>query len=152
MVDVISTIVIARTRHEVADFAANPNNATKWYANIKSVEWVTPPPLSVGTRLAFQARFLGRKLIYTYEITEFDRGERLVMRTSEGPFPMETLYEWKDVNISATEMVLRNRGEPAGFSVLLAPLMSAAIRWENRQDLARLKRLVEAGATSSNGA
>jgi hypothetical protein len=34
--------------------------------------------------------FLGGRLTYTYEITDFTPGERLVMRTAQGPFPMET--------------------------------------------------------------
>ena len=50
--------------------------------------------LTIGTRLAFVARFLGRTLSYTYEVTDFIPGERLVMATAEGPFPMETTYAW----------------------------------------------------------
>ena len=58
-------------------------------------EWKTEPPLQVGTRLAFVAEFLRRRLSYTYQVVEHVPGERLVMRTSEGPFPMETTYTWR---------------------------------------------------------
>jgi uncharacterized membrane protein len=142
-VDVCTTTVIARPIDEVAQFAADPDNAPAWYVNIKAVEWKTPRPLTVGSRIAFVAQFLGRRLVYTYEVVEFAPDSRLVMRTAEGAFPMETTYTWTLANGSSTRMTLRNRGEPAGFSRLVAPLMATAMRWANRKDLQRLKRLLE---------
>jgi uncharacterized membrane protein len=149
-VDVQTEIRIDRSRPEVAAYAADPDNVTAWYKNIKRIEWETAKPLSVGSRLAFTARFLGRELSYTYEVIEHEPGERLVMRTSEGPFPMETSYEWSDAGSGATRMTLRNRGEPAGFAKTTAPLMAAAMRRANRSDLERLKEILEAGAERSS--
>ncbi|HYT13140.1 MAG TPA: SRPBCC family protein [Candidatus Nitrosopolaris sp.] len=139
----LTEIVINRPRDVVAVYAANPTNAPEWYVNIDSVEWKTAPPVQVGSRMAFVARFLGRRLAYTYEIIDLVPGERLVMRTAQGPFPMETTYTWEDVGDSFTRMTLRNRGEPSGFSKVSAPLMAAAMRRANRKDLVALKRLME---------
>jgi polyketide cyclase/dehydrase/lipid transport protein len=143
MVDVVTEIEIARPRDEVAGYASDPETATRWYRNIESVEWETPPPLTVGSRLAFVARFLGRRLAYTYEVREIVPGERFVMSTAEGPFPMETTYTWEDAGEGATRMTLRNRGEPTGFSKLGAPLVSGAMRRANAKDLRRLKQVLE---------
>ena len=142
-VDVVTEIEIARPRAQVADYAADPDNATAWYENIKSVEWQTPPPLAVGSRFAFVAQFLGRRLAYTYEVVDHVPGDRFVMRTAQGPFPMETTYIWQDAGDGATRMTLRNRGEPAGFAKLSAPMVAAAMRRANRKDLQRLKRILE---------
>jgi hypothetical protein len=145
-VDVVTETVINRPCIEVAAYAADPSHAPQWYANIASVEWLTPPPVQVGSRLAFVARFLGRRLAYTYQIIELVPGERLVMRTAQGPFAMETIYTWHADGPDRTRMTLRNRGEPAGFSGLVAPFMSLAMRRANRKDLAALKaRLESAG-------
>ena len=122
--------------------AADPSNAPEWYVNVKAVEWKTPPPLAVGSQLAFVAHFLGRRMAYTYEVVDLVPGERLVMRTAEGPFPMETTYTWTATS-DGTRMMLRNRGEPAGFSKVVAPFMAAAMRRANRKDLACLKALLE---------
>jgi hypothetical protein len=143
-VDVLTQIEIARAVDTVAEYAADPSNAPEWYANIDSVEWKTLPPMGVGSEVAFTARFLGRRLAYTYEIAELVRGERLVMRTREGPFPMETTYTWAPAANGSTRMTLRNRGEPAGFSKVMAPLMVPAMRRANRKDLAKLKSILEA--------
>ncbi len=143
-VEVRTEIEIDRPRGEVAAFASNPDNATIWYENIKSVEWKSPKPVAVGSRVAFVAQFLGRRLAYTYEVREMVPGERLVMSTTEGRFPMETTYVWEDNSSGGTRMTLRNRGEPAGFSKLAAPMMVSAMRRANRKDLRRLKTILEA--------
>jgi hypothetical protein len=142
-VDVTSEIDIARARGEVAAYAADPDNATAWYENIKSVAWDSPRPLAVGSRLEFIASFLGRRLAYTYEVVEHVPGERFVMRTAEGPFPMETTYMWEDAGPGATRMTLRNRGEPSGFAKVGAPVMARAMRRANGKDLRRLKAILE---------
>jgi uncharacterized membrane protein len=142
-VDVRTETVIRRPVAEVAAYAGDPTNAPQWYANIDSVEWRTPPPVAVGSRLAFVARFLGRRLEYTYEVAELVPGERLVMRTADGPFPMETTYTWVAMDDGATRMTLRNRGRPAGFSAVAVPFMAAAMRRANGKDLAALRSRLE---------
>src|SRR2546423_5213842 len=142
-VDVLSEIDIDRPRGETAAYACDPDNATAWYENIKAVEWKTPRPVSVGSKIAFVANFLGRRLGYTYEVTELVPGERFVMRTAEGPFPMETTYTWEDTPSGGTRMTIRNRGEPAGFAKVGAPVMAAAMRRANNKDLRRLKEILE---------
>ena len=141
-VDVVTEVEIARPRSEVAEFACDPDNATRWYENIASVEWRSPPPLAVGSRLEFVARLLGRRLAYTYEVREHAPGERFVMSTAQGPFPMETTYAFEDAG-AGTRMTLRNRGEPSGFAKVGAPLMERAMRRANQADLRRIKEILE---------
>jgi uncharacterized membrane protein len=142
-VDVLSEIVIDRPCEQVAAYAADPSHAPDWYVNINSVEWLTELPVRVGSRMAFVARFLGRRLAYTYEVVEYVPGERMVMRTAQGPFPMETTYNWRSDGPERTRMTLRNRGEPAGFSQLAGPFVALAKRRANRNDLAALKARLE---------
>jgi uncharacterized membrane protein len=150
-VDVSSEIAIERPRNEVAAYSSNPDNVPTWYVNIKAVEWKTAPPVRVGSQIAFVAHFLGRRMAYTYEVVELVPGERFVMRTAEGPFPMETTSTWETTADGGTRMTLRNRGTPTGFSRLVAPFMARAVRSANRKDLAALKKLLETASDSGAG-
>ena len=141
-VDVATEVEIDAPRAAVSAFAIDPANATAWYVNIKAVEWKSEPPIAVGSRFEFVAEFLGRRLTYTYEVTELVPDERFVMRTAEGPFPMETTYTWQDTATGGTRMTLRNRGEPSGFAKVAGPVMATAMRRANRKDLHRLRAIL----------
>ncbi|MGW9345901.1 SRPBCC family protein [Streptomyces albidoflavus] len=142
-VDVTVETVIERPIEVVAAYAADPSHAPEWYANIRAVAWRTQPPVRLGTRVDFEARFLGRSLAYTYEVVAFEPGRLLVMQTAEGPFPMRTTYAWEALTAGSTRMTLRNTGNPSGFAKLSAPVMERAMRRATSKDLARIKGILE---------
>lgn len=140
-VDVMVTASIPAPVSTVARYASDPGNAPLWYDKIDSVEWKTAPPVRVGTLVAFVARFLGRELRYTYEVVDLTPTS-LVMRTAEGPFPMETSYRFDEAAGGGTHMTMRNRGTPSGFSTLVAPVMRRAMRRAMRADLEALTAIL----------
>ncbi|WP_368188360.1 SRPBCC family protein [Aestuariibius sp. HNIBRBA575] len=142
-VDITTQIEISAPRGAVYDYAVDPDNAPEWYDNITSMDWVGPAKMSKSARMKFGAKFLGRALSYTYEVVDLVPGDRLVMRSSDGPFSMETSYKWETIGATKTRMSLRNRGEPTGFTRLFRPFLQGAMRRANQRDLEKLKTLVE---------
>ncbi len=147
MADTCIEIVIARPLAQVAEYASNPDNAPDWYINIKSVRWITEPPLKVGSEIAFTVNFMG-EMCYTYRIMEFG-ASRLVMTTEDGPFPTQVIYEWETIDNCSTRMKLCSRGTPAGINKFLSPVLNFMSRRENLKDLNRLKNILEAQSGDS---
>lgn len=127
MIDVSTHIVIECPLDKARVYATDPGNAPEWYDNIKSAIWLTDPQVSLGSTIDFIAYFLGRKLSYTYEVTEMDDAH-LAMQTAEGPFPMKTIYIWEAQQDGSTKMTLQNVGSPSGFSALWAPFMARMMK------------------------
>ncbi|MFD1357930.1 SRPBCC family protein [Fictibacillus halophilus] len=143
MVNVVTEIIINSPLENVAQYAANPDHAPDWYVNIKSAEWQTEKTLQTGSKIAFIAEFLGRRLEYIYEIADYIPGQKLVMKTADGPFPMETTYTWESINGNQTRMTLRNKGVPSGFSKIFVPFMSLMMKKANKKDLIKIKKILE---------
>lgn len=143
MIEVSTEIVINKPIKVVADYVSNPDHAPDWYVNIKTIEWETEPPIRIGSKMAFKAQFLGKTLAYTYECTEWIPGQKLVMTTAQGPFPMTTIYHWQALSDSQTKMTLINKGQPKGFARVMQPLMKSAMKKANQKDLEKLKHLLE---------
>jgi uncharacterized membrane protein len=146
-VDVTTDVVVDRPVDAVAAYTCDPRNAPEWYANIRSVEVLDDGPVVPGTRMRFVAAFLGRRLEYTYAVTELVTGERMSMTTSQGPFPMTTEYRFSSVGPGRTLVTLRNHGEPSGFGSVAAPLVRRSMERANRKDLDALKAVLEAHGT-----
>jgi uncharacterized protein YndB with AHSA1/START domain len=143
-IDVEVHTTIDRPRTDVAAYACDPDYVTAWYANIRTVEWKTAPPVTIGSLFTFTSEFLGRSMAYTYEVVELVAARRFVMRSDGVPFAMETTYTFEDGDDGSTFMTLRNRGEPRGFAGLATPILATAIRRATAKDLARLKAILEA--------
>ncbi|MDM5197248.1 SRPBCC family protein [Fictibacillus enclensis] len=143
MVDVVTEITINCPIEQVSSYASDPENAPTWYVNIHSAEWKTAKPLKIGSKIAFKAKFIGRELAYVYEIVEVLPEKKLAMKTANGPFPMETIYTWFSLDHNQTRMILRNKGNPTGFSKIITPLISKMMKKANMKDLQKLKYILE---------
>lgn len=150
MVDVQTEVIINKPVHVVAAYAMLPDHAPEWYVNIKSAEWRTAKPLKPGSQIVFKANFLGMELVYIYEVKELVPGQKLVMQTADGPFPMETTYIFEAIDANTTKMKLRNRGKPSGFSKLFSPFMQKMMRKANTKDLQKIKSIIEGLESSRN--
>jgi hypothetical protein len=152
---------IGRPRDEVARFAMDPANDTRWILALDSAR-VLPDgaerrgaggdaragaerggEVGVGTRVERLASFLGRRIEYVNEIEEYDPPRRLAMRSVKAPFPMTVVYEFEDAGDGATLARIRAGGDASGFYSVAGPLLNQMVRRGIRRDLEALKALME---------
>ncbi|MGH9277697.1 MAG: SRPBCC family protein [Acidimicrobiales bacterium] len=146
-VDVVTEIVIDRPVEAVSAYAADPSHAPEWYATHR-LGRVEDAAADRGRVPAAVHGPVPRAAARLHLRDRRPRARRAAGHaTAEGPFPMETTYTWTAGPPSSTHMTLRNRGEPAGFSKLAAPLMAPMMRRANTKDLHRLKSILEGSAT-----
>lgn len=81
--------MIARPAGEVFDFFADAANNPAWQRGMQSCEWITEPPIGVGSRYRQHARFAGRDVISVFEVTEYEPGRRIRIETIESTFPIQ---------------------------------------------------------------
>ena len=142
-VDVIAEVVIQRPRDQVATYAMDPQYEPEWISGIRESRMLTDPPLGEGTRVHRVARFLGRRIEYILEVSEYDPEHRLAMRSVKSPFPMRVTYEFEEVG-SGTRARIHVQGGPDGLLGLVGPLLAMGVRRNISRDLKNLKSLLEA--------
>jgi hypothetical protein len=143
MVAVTTDIVINLPREKVAEFATNPDTVYLWYAPIRSVEWQSPPPLQVGSKLAVTIEWFGLLLQNSFQVVEYIPGQKLIVRSVNEIFQLEITLGWHAIDGRTTRMTIRSRGLPVGFSKVLTPLIAWVVKRINHRDLKFLKRLLE---------
>lgn len=137
---VVSTILeVPYPLAKVWDFMSNPENATAWYKNIISSEWIEGnDTVRKGAKARFSAQFMGKRMDYVYEFSAVAPPVQLVMKTASGPFPMQTEYKLESTGMQSTRIELINEGEPRGFAFWLMPFMKMMMKAANKKDLLQL--------------
>jgi uncharacterized protein YndB with AHSA1/START domain len=146
-VDVTVEQRIERPREEVARFAMDPSNDTRWILALDSARKLTEGEVGVGTRVERVASFLGKRMEYVNEIVEYDPPARLAMRSVKAPFPLSVEYEFDDSGGSATLARIHTAGEGGGFYSLASPALARMVKRGVARDLEQLKRLMEGSAS-----
>jgi uncharacterized protein YndB with AHSA1/START domain len=142
-IDVTAESTIARRREDVAAFAMEAENDTRWIGGISSARRLTEGPTAVGTRVERVAHFLGRRVEYVMEVVELVPSELIVMRSIRSPFPMRVTYSFEDEDASTVARV-RVEGGPEGFYRMAGGLMAPAVKRNIQSDVKRLKQIMEA--------
>jgi uncharacterized membrane protein len=134
---------ILRPPEQVAAFAMDPANDQRWIGALSSVRTLTDGPFGVGSQVERVASFLGKRLTYVNEITDYQPGRRLSMRSVRAPFPMTVTYDFEPDGPAATRARIRAAGDAGGFYRLAGPLLGRMVRLGVARDLRQLKKRLE---------
>jgi uncharacterized membrane protein len=145
MINIEKTIFINRPQQEVFDFASNPTYLPKWQSQIISTEWTSPEPHGVGSTQRSVARFMGREIESTSEVTELDPPNYFVFKLVGGPLSLEGSMRFVSSG-SGTQMTMGGKMEPGGLFKLAEGLVRKQLEKQFEENLELLKSILEASS------
>ncbi|MEA2000434.1 MAG: SRPBCC family protein [Actinomycetota bacterium] len=108
-----ATREIARSAPDVFAFLADAANNPKWQNGMKTCEWITPAPVAVGSRYDREASFLGRPVLSTFEVLEFDPGHRILIESTKSTFPIRVERRVDSLTASTCRVKAEIEGGPS---------------------------------------
>lgn len=146
MIEVTATADVDRPADELFAFVADMSNNPRWQKGMERCTWMSEPPIEEGSTYVQHARFMGREIVSTFEVVEFESDRRIRIRTIDGPMPLDITREVQPIDQRSARVRATIRGGPTGPLRLLDPLTKLAVRRSVRGDYDRL-----AGLLSRNG-
>lgn len=143
MIEIEAGIDVDRSSDEVFAFLSDMSQNPKWQKGMRECRWTSEPPLRVGSTYDQVARFLGKEIVSSFEVTELDPGRRIRIRTTSGTMPIDVTREVQPVDDNRSEVRVVVTGDPTGVFRLASPMMRWLVERSVARDYRRLKELLE---------
>jgi uncharacterized membrane protein len=141
---------IARPAGQVFDFFADASNNPTWQKGMQSCEWTSQPPIAVGSTYQQTARFMGRDILSTFEVTAHEPGRLIAIETIKSTFPIQVVRTVEPTGNESCRVSADITGGPErGVAKLVEPLIG---RWAQKsvdRDYDRLVQLLESASSDS---
>jgi uncharacterized membrane protein len=135
---------IERPAEVVWEYMENVEHNPEWLSNMRSARWTTEPPIAVGSRYDQLARFLGKDVRTSFEVTELEAGRSITISSLPGSsFPIRITREVERLGPQRTRVREMAEGDSSGFYRLAEPLMRPMVRRNIVSAYRRLKQLLE---------
>jgi uncharacterized membrane protein len=148
MARVEASVVINRPLEEVFAFASNTENHTQWNSGVLEVEQTSEGPVGVGTTFRGVDHFLGQRVEWTSEVTEYQPDRRVDHTIAAGAIRLEESCTFECVE-GGTELTVLYEGEARGFLRLAEPIVVRMFQRQIEGNLANLKDVLEAQAEAA---
>lgn len=140
---------INRPAREVFDFIANAANNPRWQKGMRSCVWTSSGGLRIGATYRQEARFLGRTVRNDFEVTEYEPGRSITIRSLGGSFPITVRRSVEPVGPHSSQARADISGEPGGFFRVAGPLLQRLAQRSVDADYDRLRGLLESPSSVS---
>jgi uncharacterized protein YndB with AHSA1/START domain len=134
------TVEIARAAKDVFAFLTDVSRVPEWQAS--AVESRADGPLAEGVQIHERRHFLGHDEETELEVTTFEPGRRLALKTIHGPVDLVIDHVLDEAD-GATKLHVTAEGRARGLLRLAGPAVAAKARHELRRDFERLRVILE---------
>ncbi len=141
-----SEVIVNRSAADVFDVVADMSRNPEWQKGMKSCVWTSDGPIGIGSTYDQVARFAGKEILTSFEVVEFEAGDRIRIKSTKSTFPLDITREVHSINDGSSRVVATVAGEPGGLMKLLRPITKLMVTRSVRGDYARLKSQLEGSA------
>jgi len=142
MIEVRADITVDRSADEVFAYLSDWTNNPNWQRGMESCVWTSEPPLRVGSTYDQEARFLGRPVVSSFEVVEYEPGTLVRITTTSGTMPLDITRRVDSTGPTTSRVRAIVRGGPTGVMRLLNPLMAKIVQRSVTGDYERLRALL----------
>lgn len=143
-IEASATVLIRRPLAQVYEYTINPAHAKFWYSNVKESELADPSQgIVVGAKAQLLTSIMGADHKFTYEIAGIEPLKSLSMKTSAGPFPMESEYQFRTIDEQSTEVKIINRASPKGIPFFMVSMVKGKVQQTIEEDVLKLRDILE---------
>jgi uncharacterized membrane protein len=142
MLKVETTVQIERPSDEVFAYISNFENNPKWQSGQLEARFTSEGPLRVGSTYDQVAKFLGRRVVNTFEVLEYEPNRKVKASSTSGSFPITFTRMVESID-GGTEVTAIIAGDVSGFFKLAEPLLARMVRRSVDADYRNLKRILE---------
>ena len=142
MAKVETSIVVNRPVAEVFQDMSINENALQWQSGLLETR-ITNDVTGPGRAWIDTVQFLGRRMEVPFQLTDWQRDQKIAFRSTGGPIPMQGSYTFEP-NGDGTRVTFLLTGEPGGFFKLAEPVLMQILQRQWQTNLANLKDVLEA--------
>ena len=141
---------INRPADEVFTFFSDASNNPRWQDGMISCDWTSEPPIGVGSTYQQKARFMGRDIVSTFEVTRFEPGHLIEIDTVVSTFPIKVTRTVTPIDETSCQVAAEISGGPEkGLAKWMEPVLARSAQKSVNSDYDRLVQLLESDNSTS---
>ena len=148
MTTMTQSVTVNRPVAEVWDFISDFENTTRWSRGVLEARQTSDGPLGVGSTLQTVVKAFGRRRTADYLVTEYEPNHAFAFKVTSGPMSSRARYSVEPAG-AGTRLTASGEAEAAGLYKLLAPILVRIVKRHSEDDLASLKRILEASRAAN---
>jgi len=139
------SIIINRPLDEVWNYLSNVENMPKWDRGVLEAKQTSEGLPGVGSTVQTRRQLLGWQRIGKLRISEYVPNKIISLQGSLGSMTAQIRYAFEPVE-GGTRMTGTSEVELGGLWKLITPILTPMLERDGREDLANVKRIMEAPA------
>lgn len=143
MIEVRVSRDVGQSPQEVFAFWSDWTNNPSWQKGMESCTWTSEPPLRIGSTYDQVARFLGRPIISSFEVVEYEPDRKVRIKTTKSTLPLDITREVRPGPDGGTTLAAVIRGEPQGLMKRFEGLAQKMVERNVNADYDRLKAVFD---------